>query len=182
MTTRRAFLITTVAAAVPFPARADGAHEYSFDGISGGTIRLADYVGRPVLVVNTASLCGFTPQYEGLQALQDRYREAGLVVVGVPSEDFGGQEYGSEAEVRAFCDAVFGIDFPLAAITRVRAPGAHPFYEWALAELGAGAAPRWNFHKYLVGPDGALAAWFPTATRPGDPEVTGAIEALLPSR
>ena len=162
-------------------ARADaaGAHVFSFDGIEGGQIRLADYAGRPVLVVNTASLCGFTPQYEGLQALWERYRDQGLVVIGVPSVDFGGQEYGSEEEVKEFCETMFSVDFPLAAITPVRGPKAHPFYAWAIEELGPLAAPRWNFHKYLVGPDGSLVAWFPTNMDPLSREVTRQIEALI---
>lgn len=180
MPTRRALLIAL--AALPLtPAAAAGAsaHDFSFDAIDGGTIRLADHAGRPILVVNTASLCGFTPQYEGLMTLWGRYREAGLVVIGVPSDDFGGQELGTEAEVRDFCDATFRIDFPLAAITPVSGPGAHPFYAWAREVLGADAAPRWNFHKYLVAPDGTLAAWFPTRTEPTDPRLVAEVERLL---
>lgn len=155
------------------------AHDFAFDGIAGGEIALADYAGRPVLVVNTASLCGFTPQYEGLQALWERYRDAGLVVVGVPSDNFGGQEYSSAAEVKEFCEVNFSVDFPLAAITDVTGPARHPFYDWAVEMLGARAAPRWNFHKYLVAPDGSLAAWFPTNVSPQDARVIGAIEDAL---
>ncbi|MGF1503449.1 MAG: glutathione peroxidase [Paracoccaceae bacterium] len=165
----------------PQPARATGlsAHDFAFPGIAGGIVRLADYAGRPVMVVNTASRCGFTYQYDGLQALYDRYRDQGFVLVGVPSGDFGGQELGSEAEVKEFCEVNFSIDFPMTTITRVRGTSAHPFYTWARSELGAANAPRWNFHKYLVGPDGRLVAAYGTGTEPTSGEVTRAVERLL---
>ena len=127
-----------------------------------------------------ASLCAFTPQYEALQDLWEAYRGAGLVVVGVPSEDFGGQEYGSESEVKEFCEVNFAVDFPLAAITPVKGPRAHPFYAWAVETMGSGAAPRWNFHKLLVAPDGTLAGAFPSRVAPDDARIVAAVEALLP--
>jgi glutathione peroxidase len=130
-----------------------------------------------VLVVNTASLCAFTPQYEGLQALYDRYREAGLVVLAVPSDSFR-QELGSEEEVRDFCELTFGLDLPMTEITDVAGRDAHPFYRW-LAEAH-GVAPAWNFAKVLIGPDGAYVAdWGPTVA-PGAREIADRIEALLP--
>lgn len=156
------------------------AHDFAFAAIDGGIVRLADYAGRPVLVVNTASKCGFTYQYDGLQALWDRYRDRGLVVLGVPSDDFGGQEFGSEAEVKDFCAVNFAIDFPMTAITPVKGSRAHPFYTWAARTMGPRNAPRWNFHKYLVGPDGRLVAAFGSTAEPTGAAVTGAIEALLP--
>ena len=155
------------------------AHDFGFPGIDGGIVRLADWAGRPVLVVNTASRCGYTYQYDGLQALYDRYRDRGLVVVGVPSDDFGGQELATEAEVKEFCEVNFAIDFPMTAITPVRGNSAHPFYVWARAALGADKAPRWNFHKYLVAPDGRLVAAFDTQTDPTAKPVIEAVEALL---
>ena len=155
------------------------AHDFSFPGIEGGEIRLADYAGRPVLVVNTASRCGYTYQYDGLQALYDRYRDRGLVVLGVPSDDFGGQELDSEAEIKEFCAVNFAIDFPMTGITVVKGGGAHPFYVWARTELGAARAPRWNFHKYLVGPDGRLVDAFGTQVEPKDARLAAAVEALL---
>ncbi|HEU0221670.1 MAG TPA: glutathione peroxidase [Paracoccaceae bacterium] len=160
------------------PARAGSAHDFRFPALEGVEIRLADFAGRAVLVVNTASLCGFTGQYAGLQALADRYA-GGLVVVGVPSDDFH-QELGSAGAVREFCDVNFAITFPLTDILPVTGEGAHPFYRWAAEAGGAGAVPRWNFHKLLIGPDGWLAASFPTATAPLDPALGSAIEALLP--
>jgi glutathione peroxidase len=155
---------------------AAGAHDFAFENINGtGELRLADFAGRPVLVVNTASRCGYTYQYDALQALYDRYRARGLVVLGVPSDDFN-QELASEAEVKDFCAVNFAIDFPMTAITHVTGGAAHPFYAWAAAQAGA---PRWNFHKYLLAPDGRLVAAFSTKTEPDAPEVTEAIEALL---
>ncbi|MGY6643681.1 MAG: glutathione peroxidase [Salinarimonas sp.] len=153
------------------------AHSFSFETIDGGRLDLARFRGRPILVVNTASRCGFTAQYEGLQYLHGRYRDAGLVVIGVPSNDFR-QELASNEEVAAFCEARFGIDFPLTAISRVTGAQAHPFYRWA-REVRPGETPRWNFHKYLIAPDGDIAAVFATTTAPEHPHVITAIEALL---
>ncbi len=113
--------------------------------------------GRPVLVVNTASFCGYTPQYRDLEALWQRYRERGLVVLGVPSNDFGQQEPGSAAEIKQFCETNYAVDFPLAQKCRVIGGEAHPFYRWVAESLGEAGTPRWNFHKYLIAPDGELA-------------------------
>ncbi|MFI4989220.1 MAG: glutathione peroxidase, partial [Alphaproteobacteria bacterium] len=138
------------------------AHDFSFQSIDGTPLPLAAYRGKPVLVVNTASECGFTPQYKELEALWRKYGARGLVVLGVPSNDFGGQEPGSAAEIKKFCTLNYGIDFPLAGKERVIGADAHPFYRWVASELGEDAAPRWNFHKYLVGPDGELAGMWPS--------------------
>jgi glutathione peroxidase len=168
-------------AAVTGPAAAGGsAHDFSFTAIEGGPLPLAQFKGRTVLVVNTASLCGYTPQYAALESLWQRYRDRGLVVLGVPSNDFGGQEPGSATEIKQFCETNYAVNFPLTAKVAVSGAGAHPFYKWAATELGQASKPRWNFHKYLVGPDGRLVAWFPTATEPGSETVTKAIEAALP--
>jgi len=155
------------------------AHDFSFPAIDGGTLRLADFKGKPVLVVNTASECGYTPQYADLQQLWRRYRERGLVVLGVPSNDFGAQEPGGESEIKSFCQTNYGVDFPMTAKQTVIGGGAHPFYRWIAAELGEDAAPRWNFHKYLVAPDGSLAGLWPSNIEPLAPEITAAIEAAL---
>ena len=156
------------------------AHDFAFTRIDGGTIRLADFEGKPVLVVNTASECGYTPQYADLQQLWQRYRKRGLVVLGVPSNDFGAQEPGAEPEIMSFCQTNYGVDFPMTAKERVIGANAHPFYRWIAAELGEDAAPRWNFHKYLVATDGSLAGLWPSSIEPLAPEITAAIEAALP--
>ena len=156
------------------------AHDFSFTSIDGEPMPLAAWRGRPVLVVNTASFCGFTPQYEGLQALWRKYEPRGLVVLGVPSNDFGRQEPGSAKEIKEFCETIYAIDFPLAEKQKVLGPEAHPFYRWVVGELGEAGAPRWNFHKYLVAPDGTLAGAWPSRVDPLAPELTREIEALLP--
>jgi glutathione peroxidase len=168
----------------PMPAAespAAGAHRFSFAGLDGGDLPLAAWRGRPVLVVNTASFCGYTPQYRDLEAVWQRYRGRGLIVLGVPCNDFGAQEPGSAAEIRQFCEANYGVGFPLTEKVRVIGAAAHPFYRWVAEELGEAGAPRWNFHKYLVGPDGELAGAWPSQVRPTDPAVTGEIERLLPA-
>ena len=179
---RRTFLtLTALAVAAPLAARAGSAtaHDFVFENIDGGEIRLADFAGRPVMVVNTASQCGFTYQYDGLQARYDRYRGQGLVVLAVPSDDFGGQEYATEDEVKHFCEVNFGLDLPMTTITKVRGRDRHPFYDWADQVLGASNAPRWNFHKYLIGPDGRAVAAFSTSIDPMSRPVKAAIEDLL---
>jgi glutathione peroxidase len=147
--------------------------------IDGGDVDLSSYDGKVVLVVNTASQCGMTPQYAGLQELYAKHKDAGLVVVGVPSNDFGAQEPGAEPAIKSFCQINYDVDFPLTAKQTVIGGGAHPFYRWVVAELGEAAAPKWNFHKYLVAPDGTLAGLWPSAVDPLDRKITDAIEAAL---
>jgi glutathione peroxidase len=156
------------------------AHAYSFDAIDGGRIDLAQFRGRLVMVVNTASRCGFTGQYAGLQQLWTRYRARGLTIIGVPANDFAGQEPGSNEEIMGFCSSTYGVTFPLAGKTSVVGERAHPFYRWAAAERPSDT-PRWNFHKYLIGRDGRIAAVFPTSVEPTDPRVLTAIERALVS-
>lgn len=159
-------------------AAAGSAFDFSFDGIDGNPVKLADWRGKVLLVVNTASFCGFTKQYAGLQQLWSKYEPQGLVVVGVPSNDFGGQEPKAEGEIKKFCEGAFGITFPLTSKQVVTGDGAHPFYKWAAA-AGPGGVPAWNFHKYLIGRDGRLISSISTRAAPESPEVTGAIEKAL---
>jgi glutathione peroxidase len=168
---------TAVLLALAASAPALAAPGFTFPSIDGGEIALSDWAGRPVLVVNTASLCAFTPQYEGLQALYDRYRDDGLVVLAVPSDSFR-QELGSAEEVKDFCELTFGLDLPMTEITEVSGRDAHPFYRWLAEEHGV--EPAWNFAKVLIGPDGDFVAdWGPTVD-PKARDITGRIEALLP--
>ena len=155
------------------------AFDHAFEAIEGGKLPLAQWRGKALLVVNTASFCGFTPQYEGLQALWERYQKRGLVVIGVPSNDFGAQEPKAEAEIQAFCKGAYNVTFPLTTKEVVKGPQAHPFYLWARETLGAGNAPSWNFHKYLVGRDGKLIAGYGARVEPLSAELTKAIEAAL---
>lgn len=149
---------------------------FTFPSIDGGQIDLDDWRGQPVLVVNTASRCGYTSQYDGLQELYDTYRDRGLVVLAVPSNDFR-QELATDAEVKDFCEVNFGLDFPMTTITSVLGETAHPFYKWLNTEVGF--SPSWNFNKVLIAPDGTVAATFGSNARPMSRPVTEAITALL---
>jgi glutathione peroxidase len=155
------------------------AFDFEFTAIDGKPMPMAQFKGKPVLVVNTASQCGYTPQYDALQKLYDQYKGKGLVVLGVPSNDFGAQEPGSAADIKKFCETSFGIEFPMTEKYQVIGPQAHPLYRWIAAEAGEGAAPKWNFHKYLIAPDGSLAEAWPSRVAPLSKEVTGAVEKLL---
>ena len=157
---------------------AGSAYDYVFEKIEGGALPMSQFKGKAVLVVNTASFCGYTPQYAGLEQLWESYRARGLVVIGVPSNDFGQQEPGSSREIRAFCDT-FAVSFPLSRREAVIGPQAHPFYRWVSAELGEGALPRWNFHKYLIDRGGALVGSWPSQVEPMAPEIRRAVEAAL---
>ena len=181
----RRHLLALLSSALPTPALAQTpamsrptAYAFSFTGLDGNAIRLAEHAGKPILVVNTASLCGYTPQYTGLQELWKRYKERGLLIVGVPSNDFGGQEPGGADEIDKTAHGRYGVSFPLAAKAEVRGAAAHPFYRWAALER-PGDSPRWNFHKYLVGRDGRIAAVFSTQTEPTEAIVVAAIEKEL---
>jgi glutathione peroxidase len=154
------------------------AYAFSFPALAGGNIRLADYAGHPLMVVNTASLCGFTPQYAGLQQLWSEFHDRGLMIVGVPSNDFGGQEPGGATEIAETAQHQYGVTFPMAAKAVVKGPDAHPFYRWA-ATARPKDVPRWNFHKYLVGRDGYLADVFPESVDPLDTRVKTAVARAL---
>jgi glutathione peroxidase len=155
------------------------AHDFSFTSIDGAALPLADFKGKAVLVVNTASKCGLTPQYEGLETLYRDWRDKGLVVLGVPCNQFAGQEPGAESEIKDFCALTYQVDFPMTAKTEVKDGGRHPFYAWAEEVLGPPAVPVWNFHKILIGPDGAAIAAFGPRTDPLDPEITSAVAATI---
>ena len=161
------------------PAMAESAHDFAFDAIEGGDLPMSQYKGKAVLVVNTASFCGYTPQYEGLQSLWSEYKDKGLVVLGVPSNDFGAQEPGSSKEIKDFCEANFDVDFPLAAKEVVKGSSAHPFYQWAASEKGADNAPSWNFHKYLLDRDGRIVGSFGSTVAPDNVDLVKKIESLL---
>lgn len=148
----------------------------AFSNIDGGTLNLSQWAGQPVLVVNTASRCGFTPQYEGLQELYETYKDRGLVVLAVPSDDFN-QELDTAEAVKDFCEITFGLDLPMTDITSVKGADAHPFYQAVKAETGF--APSWNFNKVLIGPDGTVVGTWGSTTRPTARPIKRAIEALL---
>ena len=158
---------------------AETAHDFSFTSITGETMPLSQFSGKVMLVVNTASRCGFTPQYDDLQAVYEAYQDKGLVVIGIPSDDFGRQELDTADEIKNFCEVNFNITFPMADKTVVKGSDAHPFYLWAGDELGFMARPKWNFHKYLVGKDGRLINWYASTTNPNGDKIRSAIETAL---
>ena len=155
------------------------AHDLAFNAIDGKPLPLTAFKDKVVLVVNVASKCGLTPQYDGLEKLYSDYKGKGLVVLGVPCNQFMGQEPGSEKEIETFCSTTFGIDFPMTAKVDVKEGGRHPFYAWAEQELGEPAVPVWNFHKILVGKNGEAIRAFGPRTDPLDSEVTDQIEKVL---
>ena len=157
------------------------AHNFSFAKLNApGEIKLEDFAGKAVLLVNVASACGFTSQYRDLEALYEARAGKGLVIVGVPSNDFGGQEPGTEEEIAGFCDKSFHVKFPMTGkVDIVSAAKRHPFYAWVARELGDSALPRWNFHKFLIGKDGQLIETFPSKAAPLGPQMLEAIDKAL---
>lgn len=155
---------------------ANSVHEFSMKSIDGKQSSLADYKGKVVLFVNVASQCGYTPQYSGLQALYEKYQSKGLVVVGVPSNDFGSQEPGSDAEIKTFCSRNYNVTFPMLSKVAVKGSGKVPLYEYLTQ---TGGEVKWNFTKFLVGKDGKVRARFESGTKPDSKELTGAIEKAL---
>ncbi|MFI4999836.1 MAG: glutathione peroxidase [Reyranellales bacterium] len=155
------------------------AHDFTFKTIDGKPLAMKSFAGKPVLVVNVASFCGLTPQYADLETLHETYGPKGLVVLGVPCNDFGAQEPKSEGEIAKFCESSYGVKFQLTSKEKVIGAGAHPLYEWIAGKLGTEALPKWNFHKYLIGKDGELLETFGSRVSPGAAEVKKSIEQAL---
>ena len=158
------------------------AYDYSFTSITGSPLPLADFSGNVILLVNTASECGFTPQYAELQSLWQNYREKGLVVIGVPSNDFGEQEPGDGDSIQTFCQKNYGVDFVLTSKEQVSGANAHPLYRDIVEELGGAAKPKWNFHKYLFDTHGELVELWPSKVEPNAPEIQTALKQYLPEK
>ena len=155
------------------------AYNFHFQSIDGGKLKLSSFKGKVILIVNTASFCGYTKQYFGLQKLWERYKSRGLVVLGTPSNDFGSQEPGSRQEIKEFCEVNFGINFPMTNKVKVRSRPQHPFYRWALSQSSKFTKPGWNFHKYLISFDGLLVGSFPSNIGPKSNKMINAIEREL---
>ena len=158
---------------------ASNAHIFSFENIDGSKINMADFKGKVVLVVNTASQCGFTPQYGALQRIYKKYQDKGLVIVAVPSADFANQEFATNKQVQDFTEKEFNITFDITSINKVTGDNAHPFYLWANNRFGFFGAPKWNFHKYLIDKNGNLDSWFSSTTKPDSDKIINRIEELL---
>jgi len=151
------------------------ATDFSFKSVDGTIIDLADYKEKVILIVNVASRCGFTNQYEDLQALWSKYKDDDLVVIGVPSNNFR-QEPGSNKEIKNFCETTFGIDFPITEKTNVIGDSSHPFFIWAKKNYGYGAVPKWNFHKIIIGKSGKVVETFASITKPSSKKFISSIE------
>jgi glutathione peroxidase len=156
------------------------AYAFTFHSLTGDKpLPLAQFKGKVLIIVNTASKCGFTPQYEGLEKLYETYKSRGLVIVGVPSNDFGAQEPDNNNEIANFCKLNYGVTFPMASKERVTGEKAHPFYRWARETEGFVGAPKWNFHKYLINRRGELVDYFHSTTAPDNGRLIAALEQLL---
>jgi len=160
---------------------AQTAYDFSFKTINGEPLPLSDFRGKVILVVNTASQCGFTGQYDSLQTVWSKFRDKGLVVLGIPSNDFGNQEPGNNKEIKNFCEAKFGITFPMTEKVSVKGNEAHPFYIWAKKNHGKSAIPKWNFHKIIIDKNGKIADTYSSITNPSSKKFIKTIEKLINS-
>ena len=155
------------------------AYDYKFNDIDGNDLNLNKFKNKVIVVVNVASQCGFTKQYEDMQKVWVKYQDKGVVMLGVPSNDFGKQEPGSSEEIKDFCEAKFGITFPMTEKVSVKGENAHPFYIWARKNHGKSSIPKWNFHKIIIGKDGKVLDTFASLTNPSSKKFIKAIEKAL---
>jgi glutathione peroxidase len=155
------------------------AYNFSFKKPNGEALPLSSFSGKVLLIVNTASQCGFTKQYKNLQGLYQQYHDRGLEILAVPSNDFGKQEPGTDEDIQTFCEINFGVKFTVAKKEIVNGNNAHPFYVWAKKTLGFGTGPKWNFHKYLINQEGKLVDYFNSFTSPTSAKVIKIIERYL---
>ena len=154
------------------------AYDFSFKDIDGNNLKFKDYKGKVLLIVNTASFCGFTSQYKAMQALWDDYKDKEFVLIGIPSNDFY-QESDTEKEVKNFCERTFGVNFPMTSITAIRGKDAHPFYTWAKTSYGNKTIPKWNFYKLLINKDGKIVGTYSSMVSPTSDELVNDIERYL---
>ena len=155
------------------------AYDFAFEDLDGSQLKLSDYKNKVIVIVNVASQCGFTSQYEDMQKIWEKYQSKGIVILGVPSNDFGKQEPGTNDDIKNFCEAKFGISFPMTEKVSVKGSNAHPFYIWARENFGKSAIPKWNFHKIIISKDGKIAKTFTSITNPSSKKFIKAIEDLI---
>ena len=155
------------------------AYDFSFKNIDGTNLSLSNYKGKVLIVVNVASKCGFTSQYEDMQNIWETYRAKGVVILGVPSNDFGGQEPGTNEDIKNFCETNFGINFPMTEKVSVKGSDAHAFYKWAKESHGKSAVPKWNFHKIVIGKKGKVYDTFASITKPSSKRFISSLEKAL---
>ena len=155
------------------------AYDFKFNDLDGRALHLSEYTGKIIIVVNVASQCGFTNQYEDMQKVWEKYQTKGIVMLGVPSNDFGRQEPGSHKDIKNFCEAKFGISFPMTEKVSVKGSNAHPFYIWARENHGKSAIPKWNFHKIIIGKNGKVTETFSSIINPSSKKFIKTLEKLI---
>ena len=171
-------MLFTVFMSITFPANSDF-YDLSFESIDGNTISLKEFKNKPIIVVNSASFCGFTYQYEQLENLYQKYKKKGLVIIAIPSNDFGGQEYKDNKKVKEFCEVNFNISFPITTITKVKGKSRHSFFKWVEKEAGYLSLPKWNFYKYLINKEGKLSSWFTSVTKPSSEKFLNELKKIM---
>ena len=154
-------------------------YDFDFNDLDGSPLNLSEYKNKVIIVINVASQCGFTKQYEDMQKIWEKYQSRGVIILGVPSNDFGNQEPGSSQEIKNFCEAKFGISFPMTEKLSVKGESAHPFYKWAEKNHGKTAVPKWNFHKIIIGKNGKIVDTFASITNPSSKKFVKALEKAL---
>ncbi len=176
----KSFLIMlfTFFMSIPYHANSDF-FDLSFESIDGNIISLKDFKNKPIIVVNSASFCGFTYQYEQLENLYQKYKKKGLVIIAIPSNDFGGQEYKDNKKVKEFCEVNFNISFPITTITKVKGKSRHSFFKWVEKEAGYLSLPKWNFYKYLINKNGRLSSWFSSVTKPSSEKFLNELRKIM---
>ena len=155
------------------------AYDFNFNDLDGTPLKLSEYKNKVIIVVNVASQCGFTKQYEDMQKVWEEYQDKGVIMLGIPSNNFGNQEPGTSEEIKNFCEAKFGITFPMTEKITVKGENAHPFYKWAKENHGKSAIPKWNFHKIIIGKDGKVIDTFASITNPSSSKFIKVIEKAL---
>ena len=171
-------MLFTVFMSITFPANSDF-YDLSFESINGNIISLKEFKNKPIIVVNSASFCGFTYQYEQLENLYQKYKKKGLVIIAIPSNDFGGQEYKDNKKVKEFCEVNFNISFPITTITKVKGKSRHSFFKWVEKEAGYLSLPKWNFYKYLINKEGKLSSWFSSVTKPSSEKFLNELKKIM---
>jgi len=156
-------------------------YDFQFRDLDGSPLSLSEHKGKIIIAVNVASQCGFTKQYEDMQNIWEKYHSKGVVMLGIPSNDFGKQEPGTSNEIKNFCDAKFGITFPMTEKVSVKGSKAHPFYIWARENYGKSAIPKWNFHKIIIGKNGKIAETFSSITNPSSKKFIEVLDRLIKS-
>jgi len=155
------------------------AYDFNFKDLDGSPLNLSEYRGKVIVAINVASQCGFTNQYEDMQQVWEKYRSKGIIILGIPSNDFGKQEPGSNEDIKNFCEAKFGISFPMTEKVSVKGSEAHPFYIWARENYGKSAIPKWNFHKIIIDKNGKIAETFSSITNPSSKKFIKILEKLI---